>query len=173
MKLKGKKIAVFVAPLFEDLEFWYPYYRLQEEGAEVSAIGPEKKQYTGKNGLSAVPELAINETRAIDFDALVIPGGYSPDHMRRSPEMVEFVREMNKQRKVVGAICHGPWMMASADIVKGKKVTGFQSIRGDLENAGAEWADIKAVKDGNLVTSRRPDDLPAFCTAIIEAISNA
>ena len=173
MKLKGKKIAVFVAPLFEDLEFWYPYYRLQEEGAEVKAIGPEKKQYTGKHGLSAVPELAINETRAIDFDALVIPGGYSPDHMRRNPDMVEFVREMNKQRKVVGAICHGPWMMASADIVKGKKVTGFQSIKDDLENAGAEWADIKAVKDGNLVTSRRPDDLPAFCTAMIEAISAA
>jgi protease I len=173
MKLQGKKIALFVAPLFEDLELWYPYYRLQEEGAEVVVIGPEKTRYTGKHGVPVESSLAISETRAIEFDALVIPGGYSPDHMRRNPAMVEFVREMDKQRKPVAAICHGPWMLASADIVKGRRVTSFFAIKDDLVHAGAEWVDIKVVKNENLITSRVPDDLPAFCTAIIEVLSTA
>ncbi|MBD3257009.1 DJ-1/PfpI/YhbO family deglycase/protease [candidate division GN15 bacterium] len=171
MRIADKKIAVFVADLFEDLEFWYPYLRLQEAGAEVVSIGPEVKEYKGKRGLTATPDMSIDDTRAIDYDLLVIPGGYSPDHMRRSPKMVEFVREMDKQRKHIAAICHGPWMLASANVVKGKQVTGFKSIKDDMENAGAEWIDRKVVKYENLITSRTPDDLPAFCTAIIEVLA--
>lgn len=173
MRLKGKKIAIFVADLFEDLEFWYPNLRMIEEGAEVTVIGPKAEQYVGKHGLTATADSGIHEVKAIEFDALIIPGGYSPDHMRRSPEMVKFVQEIHKQRKPIAAICHGPWMLASADIVKGVKLTSFYSIKDDLLHAGAEWVDIKAVHDGgaNVITSRNPQDLPAFCTEIIEVLS--
>jgi protease I len=171
VKLKDKKIAVFVADLFEDIEYWYPYYRMQEEGAQVVSIGPKSGPFSGKRGTTASPDETIDNVKAIDFDAVVIPGGYSPDHMRRSESMVEFVREMNKQRKPVAAICHGPWMLASADIVANRSVTGFDSIADDMKNAGAEWKEnVPVVKHENLITSRNPDDLPAFCTAIIEAI---
>jgi protease I len=171
MKLKGKKIGVLVAPLFDDIELYYPYYRLQEEGAEIVIIGPERDRYSGKRGLTAESHLAIAETRASDYDAVVIPGGYAPDHMRRNSDMVEFVREMDKQHKVVAAICHGPWMMVSAGIVAGKKLTSFFSIKDDLVNAGAEWVDAEVIRTDNLITSRRPDDLPAFCASVIEALS--
>ena len=171
MRLKGKKIAVFVAPMYEDIEFWYPYYRLQEEGAEVVTIGPENTVYNGKHGIPAKPDKEIDDVRAIDFDALVITGGYSPDHMRRTPAMVEFVREMNKQDKPIAAICHAAWMLASADVIRGKQVTSFYSIKDDVTNAGGEWVDIKVVKSDNIITSRQPKDLPAFCTAIIEVMS--
>jgi protease I len=173
MRLKDKKIAIFLADLYEDLEFWYPYIRMQEAGAEVTAIGPKAQQYAGKHGLPANAEKAIHEVKAIEYDALIIPGGYSPDHMRRSPEMVKFVQEMHKQRKPIAAICHGPWMLASADIIKGVKLTSFYSIKDDLVHAGAEWVDEKSVHDGraNIITSRDPHDLPAFCTEIIEVVS--
>ncbi len=172
MRLGEKKIAVFVAPLYEDLEFWYPYLRMQEEGAEVVSIGPENTSYQGKHGISVTPDESIDKVRAIEFDALIIPGGYSPDHMRRSPAMVEFVKEMDKQRKPIAAICHGGWMLASADVVRGKNVTSFYSIKDDMVNAGANWEDIKVVKYENLITSRTPADLPAFCTAIIEVLAS-
>lgn len=171
MKLKSKNIALFVAPLFEDLEFWYPYYRMQEEGAEVTVIGPAKETYKGKHGVPATADVGIDDVKAFDFDALIIPGGYSPDHMRRSPKMVEFVAEINQQRKMIAAICHGGWMLASADVIKGKKVTSFFAIKDDLVNAGAHWVDLQVVKSDNLVTSRTPDDLPAFTTALIEAVA--
>jgi protease I len=173
VRLKGKKIAIFVADLFEDLEFWYPKLRMIEEGAEVTVIGPNAQEYRGKHGLPARADAGIHDVKAIEFDALIIPGGYSPDHMRRVPEMVTFVQEIHKQRKPVAAICHGPWMLASADIVKGAKLTSFYSIKDDLLHAGAEWVDIKAVHDGeaNIITSRNPNDLPAFCTEIIEVLS--
>lgn len=173
LTLSNNKVAIFVAPMYEDLEFWYPYLRLQEAGAEVVSIGPKQEVYTGKHGLKVIPDKSIDSTKAIEYDALVIPGGYSPDHMRRVPEMVEFVREMDKQNKPIAAICHGPWMLASADVIKGKKVTSFFSIKDDLINAGADWIDLKAVKSDNIITSRFPDDLPAFCTTIIEVLENA
>lgn len=172
MKLEGKKIALLVADLFEDLEFYYPYYRMKEEGADVVVIGPHESEYKGKHGLTAKADTAIKGVKSVPFDAVIIPGGYSPDHMRRSPEMVEFVAEIHKQGKIVAAICHGPWMLASADIIQGAEVTSFYSIKDDLEHAGANWVDLKVVKYENLVTSRNPDDLPAFCTAIIEAINH-
>jgi protease I len=173
MKLKDKKIALFVAPMFEDLEFWYPCLRMREEGADVVAIGLGKTTYTGKHGLKATADESIDNTRAIEFDALIIPGGYSPDRMRRSPAMVEFVREMDKQRKPIAAICHGPWMLASADVVRDKEVTSFYSIKDDMVNAGANWVDHKDVRSDNIITSRNPDDLPSFCTAIIEVMTTA
>ncbi len=144
---------------------------MQEEGAEVVSVGPKPGPFRGKRGTTAAADATIDKVKAIDFDAVIIPGGYSPDHMRRSPQMVEFVREMDKQRKPVAAICHGPWMLASADIVANRSVTGFESIADDLKHAGAEWKqNVPVVKHENLITSRNPDDLPAFCTAIIEAI---
>lgn len=170
MRLKERRIALFVADLYEDLEFWYPRIRMEEEGADVVVVGPEEKSYTGKHGLTAGAHHAIATVDPQDFDALIIPGGYAPDQMRRSEKMVEFVRSMHKVGKPIAAICHAGWMLASADILKGKRVTGFFSIRDDLENAGAQWVDEEVVEDGSLITSRNPGDLPAFCRTIIDAV---
>lgn len=171
MNLSGKRIALLVADLYQELEFWYPYYRLGEEGAVVVTVGPEQGIVKSKLGYPAEASLAADQAKAEDFDAIVIPGGYAPDLMRRSPAMVQLVREAFDQDKVVAAICHAGWMLVSAGVVKGKRVTGFFSIKDDLKNAGAEWVDQEVVRDGNLITSRTPDDLPAFCRAIIEAFS--
>jgi protease I len=171
MILKGKRIAVFVAPMYEDLEFWYPYYRLKEEGAEVLSVGPDTTVYNGKHGMPAKPDKVINDIRATDFDAVVIPGGYSPDYMRRTPAMIEFIKEMDQQDKPIAAICHGPWILASADVIRDKQVTSFYSIRDDIINAGGRWEDSEVVKSDNIVTSRQPKDLPAFCKTLIEMVS--
>jgi protease I len=171
MQLDGKRVAIFVANYYEDLEFWYPYYRMKEEGAEVVVIGPARDSYAGKHGLPAKSEKAIDDVNAGNFDALIIPGGYSPDLMRRSPKMVEFVKNMYTAGKPVAAICHGGWMLASAGVVKGKKLTSFYSIKDDMINAGAEWIDSEVVKTDNLITSRKPDDLPAFCREIINTLA--
>ncbi len=171
MRLKGKRIALLVADLYQELEFWYPYYRLREEGAEVVPVGPEVGTYKSKLGYPAEAKLAAKDVKAEEFHAIIIPGGYAPDLMRRSPEMVRLVREAYDRGKVVAAICHAGWMLASAGIVKGRRVTSFSSIKDDLIHAGAEWLDQEVVRDGNLITSRSPADLPAFCRTIIEALS--
>ncbi len=171
MNLTGKRVAVLVADLYQELEFWYPYLRLKEEGATVVAVGPEKREYKSRLGYPASAELAAAQVRAADFDAVVIPGGYAPDYMRRSPALVAFVREMAEQGKPVAAICHGGWMLCSARVVKGKKVTSVAAIRDDLENAGATWADEEVVRDGNLITSRVPSDLPAFLRALLASLA--
>jgi protease I len=170
MELEGRKVALFVADYFEDLEFWYPYYRLKEAEANVVVIGPKAATYHGKNGLTAKADQEIFAVKPDMFGGLVIPGGYSPDHMRRVPEMVKFVRDMDAAGKIVAAICHGPWMLASADVVTGKKVTSFFSIKDDLVHAGAEWIDREVVIEGNIITSRKPDDLPAFCKAVLAGL---
>ncbi len=151
MSLSNKKIAFFVADLYNAFEFWYPYYRMKEEEADVVAIGPEKNIYTGKYGIPVTVDEGISDVGSKDFDAVIIPGGYAPDYMRRKKEMVDFVKEMYDQDKVIAAICHAGWMLVSADIVRDKTVTSFFSIRDDLTNAGARWIDKDIVIDGTLI----------------------
>jgi protease I len=170
-RLKGKRIAILAEDLYEDLELWYPLLRLKEEGAETVVVGPgDAREHHGKYGYPVIVDKAIREVDVEDFDAVVIPGGYAPDRMRRHPAMVAFVREMTHQGKIVAAICHGPWMLASAEVVAGKTVTSFFAIRDDLVHAGATYKDAEVMVDGNLITSRKPADLPAFLDAIITAL---
>ena len=171
-QLKGKKVAVVVEKLYEDLELWYPVLRLREAGAEVVIVGPKAgESYPSKHNYPAKADKAASDVRAGDFDAVIIPGGYSPDHMRRHESMVGFVREAAKLGKVLAAICHGPWMLCSTSALRGKRVTGYFSIRHDVENAGGTWEDAACVQDGNIVTSRTPDDLPAFMGGIFAALN--
>ena len=171
-QLKGKKVAVLVEKLYEDLELWYPVLRLREAGAEVSIVGPKAgESYASKHGYPAKADVSAADARASDFDAVIIPGGYSPDHMRRHKAMVSFVVEAARLGKVLAAICHGPWMLCSTTALERKRVTGFFSIRDDVENAGGIWEDTACVQDGNIVTSRTPDDLPAFMQGIFIALN--
>lgn len=166
-----KKIAILLENLFDERELIYPYYRLLEAGYEVDLIGTEKDtNYSSKAGYSQKSTHASKDVSSKDYDAVVIPGGFSPDYMRRCKETVDFVKDMNKEDKLIAAICHGPWMLASCCDLKGKKVTSFPSLKDDLLNAGAEYIDQEVVKDGNLITSRKPDDLPAFLKEIINTI---
>lgn len=171
MKLKGRKIAVLAEKFYEDLELWYPVLRFQEEGADVTVIGPKVATYESKHGYPVTTDLASSAAKAGDYDAVIVPGGYAPDHMRRDLAMVKFLADAGRSGKLVGAICHGGWMLASADLVRGKRVTGFFSIKDDVVNAGGRWEDKSVVVDGNLVTSRVPGDLPDFCREIIGALA--
>jgi len=165
------RIAVLVADLFEDVELWYPYYRLLEAGHSVDLVGCETDTtHTGKQGTSVTTTAAASSADPADYDAVVVPGGFSPDYMRRCQPMVDLVREVGEAGKPVAAICHGPWMLASAGLTQGRKVTSYPSIRTDLANAGGEWVDEEVVHDGNLITSRRPDDLPAFMREVVSTL---
>jgi protease I len=171
MELQGKKVAILVESLFNTFEFWYPYYRLKEAGAEVTIVGSGSAEtYTGKPGTEVKVDASIDQVSAADFDGMVIPGGYAPDIMRRYPKMVQLVKDVFEGGKVVAAICHAGWMLASAKILPAKTVTSFYAIKDDLVHAGAEWVDQEVVVDGNLITSRTPDDLPAFMRAVIAAM---
>jgi len=165
-----RKVAVLIEDLYQVLEVWYPYLRLREEGIQTVLVGTGKKTYKSKDGYLAEEELSIQKAKADDFDAVVIPGGYAPDILRRYAEVNNFVRQMYKKKKLVAAICHAGWVLVSAGILKGKKVTGFYAIKDDLINAGAKFIDKEVVVDGNLITSRNPYDLPAFCTQIIKKL---
>ena len=169
-----KKIAVLIENAFDEKELIYPYYRLLEAGYKVDLVGTDKDTvYTSKSGLSQKSSHASKDVAADDYDALVIPGGFSPDYMRRSKSTVKLVKEMDKQNKPIAAICHGPWMLASAADIKGKNLTSYPSIKDDLINAGANWIDQGVVADANYITSRSPADLPAFLKAIIEKVEKA
>ena len=171
MKLKGKKAAILAEEIYNEFELWIPYYRLKEEGVNVVVVGSgTSATYHGKYGIPVSVDKKASEVTADDFDAVVIPGGYSPDKMRLHPEMVSLVREAFLKGKVVAAICHAGWMLASAEILKGKKATSYVAIKDDMINAGAMWEDSELVRDGNLITSRKPEDLPAFCRAVIQAM---
>lgn len=170
MKLKGKKIAILVEKDYQDLEVWFPALRLREEGASVQFVGTDAADYKGKFGYPVTADILIARVKAENFDAVVIPGGWAPDFLRRYPEVMEFVRNMHKTGKVVAAICHAGWILASADIVRGKTVTCFSAIKDDVKNAGGNYVDREVAVDGNLITARKPEDLPAFCREIIEAL---
>jgi protease I len=171
MELQGKKVAIPVESLFNTFEFWYPYYRLKEAGADVTVVGSGSAEtYTGKPGTEVKVDVSVEQVTAADFDGMVIPGGYAPDIMRRYPKMVQLVRDLFDGGKVVAAICHAGWMLASAKILQGKTVTSFFAIKDDIVHAGAEWVDQEVVVEGNLITSRTPDDLPAFMRAVIVAL---
>ncbi|MGH7408492.1 MAG: type 1 glutamine amidotransferase domain-containing protein [Candidatus Methylomirabilales bacterium] len=174
MSLKGKRIAILAENLYQEMELWVPYYRLKEVGATVKVIGTgSAKSYTSKHGYPVAVDAAADEVKAKDFDAVIIPGGYAPDLMRRSTAMVGLVREAFQQGKVVAAICHAGWMLCSAGILKGKTATCFHAIKDDMVNAGARYVDEEVVVDGNLITSRKPDDIPAFCREIVKALEKA
>ncbi|MGH7903139.1 MAG: type 1 glutamine amidotransferase domain-containing protein [Candidatus Dormibacteraceae bacterium] len=173
MKLEGIRVAILAEDLYEDLELWYPYYRLKEAGADVKVVGSGRAPaFNSKHGYPVTADLGADGARAGDFDAVVIPGGYSPDLMRRKPEMVAFVKEMDSSGKTVAAICHAGWMLVSAGILRGRRATCFFSVKDDVIAAGAEYvSDEPVVVDGNLITSRSPADLPFFCKAIIGALA--
>lgn len=171
MEATGKRVAVLVENLYQEMEVWYPVYRMREAGAKVTVVGPAAGTYTSKLGYEARADRAADQVGPEDFDAVVIPGGYAPDRMRLHRPMVDLVRGMFGRGKIVAAICHGGWMLSSADILRGKKATCYAAIRDDLIHAGAIYEDSEVVRDGNLITSRKPDDLPAFCRAILDALS--
>ncbi len=166
-----KRVAILLEDLFDERELFYPYYRLLEEGYEVHLVGSQRDTvYTSKAGVTEKSTHSSEEVKAEDYDAVVIPGGFSPDNMRRTRATVDFVKQMDKLEKPIAAICHGPWMMVSACDLKGKKATAFYSIKDDILNAGAEYLDQELVVDGHLITSRTPKDLPAFLKAIISKL---
>ena len=169
--LKGKRILVFVDHVYEDLELWYPKLRLIEEGCEVVVAGPEaNKVYDGKNGYPCKADTAIVDMEEKDFDGLVIPGGFAPDKLRRDPKVLELTKQFHDSSKLVAHICHAGWIPISAKIMKGYKCTSTPGIKDDLINAGAEWFDEPLVIDRNMVSSRRPPDLPDFCKGIIKVL---
>jgi protease I len=173
MKLEGRSVLILAGPDYEDLELLYPKYRLLEEGARVVVAGLGERTYRGKNGYPITVDIDVADARARDYDALVIPGGYAPDKMRRVPELLQIVREMHDEGKPIGAICHAAWVPISAGILKGKRMTCVSAIKDDVINAGADYVDEPVVVDGNLVTSRTPADLPVFLPALIEIIASA
>lgn len=171
MRLQGKRVAILVEDVYEDPELWYPYYRLQEEGAEVRLVGPEVKTYESKHGYPAKADVAARDVTAADFDAVVVPGGFAPDRLRRYAEVLSLVRDVFAKGGVVAAICHAGWVPISAGILRGKRATCVAAIKDDMINAGVLYFDLPVVVDANLVTSRTPADLPAFMPAVIAAIA--
>jgi len=173
--LEGKRVAVLVAEDFEDAELTEPVRALRDSGARIIIVGRDAgESYRGKRGTAEVTAEVSAENAAVeDFDAVVVPGGYAPDRMRLHQPMIDLARKAHEQGKIVAAICHGPQLLISADIVRGRRMTSWPSVAIDLKNAGATWVDQPVVQDGNIVTSRKPADLPKFNKAIIEALVSA
>ncbi|MDP2899227.1 MAG: type 1 glutamine amidotransferase domain-containing protein [bacterium] len=172
MRLTGKKIVILVERDYQDLEVWYPLLRLREEGANVIPVGSgSSKEYKGKYGYPIDVSTSVGAIRADEVDAVIIPGGWAPDYLRRYPAVVAFVKEAFRKGKIVASICHGGSLLVSAGVVKGKRLTSFMAIKDDLVAAGADFVDEEVVRDGNLITSRKPEDLPAFCKSIIESLA--
>ncbi|WP_332693188.1 type 1 glutamine amidotransferase domain-containing protein [Halalkalibacter lacteus] len=172
MRLQEKKVMAIVDDEFEDLELWYPVMRLREEGATVHLIGNEKgKTYIGKYGVPATSEFAYQDVKAQEYDGILVPGGWAPDKLRRYEEVLTIVKEMDKDQKPIGQICHAGWVLISAKILEGKKVTSTPGIRDDMENAGAVWLDEAVVIDGHIISSRRPPDLPPYAKAFADALA--
>lgn len=173
-RLEGQKVLIFVENVFEDLELFYPRYRLMEEGAKVVVAGPKaKEEYKSKHGYPCIADISFQDAKEGDFDALVIPGGYAPDKLRKYQPVLELVRQFNQKTKPIAFICHAGWVPISAKVLKGVKCTSAIAIKDDLINAGANWVDEPVVVDRHFISSRTPDDLPYFCLEIIEAMAHA
>jgi protease I len=170
--LTGKKIAILAEEDFEDAELIEPLRAMKDAGAKVVIVGSGSKEtYHGKRGSTTIrADVTADKVKAEDFSAIIIPGGYAPDKMRLHQSMVDLVSRAHELGKVIAAICHGPQLLISADIVRGHRVTSWPSVAVDLKNAGAIWVDATVVQDGNLITSRRPSDLPQFNKAVITAL---
>jgi protease I len=166
------KIAILVEKIYEDLELQYPRLRLKEAGHQVEVVGPKAGEvYVGKHGYPQKAEKSAADVNAGDYALIVIPGGTSPDHMRRSEHMVRLVRAAAEKKIPMAAICHGPWMLCSTDALRGRRCTSYMSIVHDVVNAGGKWVDEAVVVDGHIITSRTPDDLPSFSNAILQLVS--
>ena len=177
MSLEGIKVALLAEDDYQELEMWYPYLRLQEAGAEVVVVGPKVAEYTSKTGYPIMSDVAAADADPADFDAVVVPGGFAPDHMRLCRPMIDLITALHSREQLVSSICHGGWMLVSAGVCAGKKITGYTPIKDDVVNAGGEWVeDAEVVIDGNVITSRTPPDLPAFgreLVAYLEKIAKA
>ncbi|KWX86036.1 glutamine amidotransferase [Paenibacillus riograndensis] len=172
MRLTGKKVIALVDDEFEDLELWYPVYRVREEGAEVHLAGLEKdKTYMGKYGVPAKAEYSWDELDAADYDGILVPGGWAPDKIRRYSAVLKLVQDFNAAKKPIGQICHAGWVLISAKILKGVTVTSTPGIRDDMENAGAIWKDEAVVTEGHIISARRPPDLPPYGKAFCDALA--
>jgi protease I len=169
-RLTGKTIGVFVAEGFEDLEFWVPVMRLQEEGARTLVIGLTREKVTAKHCLTATPDTTADAVRGAELDGLIVPGGWAPDKLRRSEDVLRITREVYAEGKIIGVICHGGWVAASAGIVRGMRVTGSRGIRDDMLHAGATWADEPAFRSGNVIWGRVVEDIPDFLRELIAAL---
>jgi protease I len=170
---KDLKAAYVIENGFEDLEVWYPVLRLREEGVSVHIIAEKaKEKYIGKYGVPIVSDYAFKDINIADYDALLVPGGWAPDKLRRYQEVIDMVKYMDEQKRPIGHICHAGWVLISAKILKGKKVTSTPGIKDDMENAGAIWLDVHVVVDGHIVSSRRPPDLPEYMKAFIKLLIN-
>ena len=170
---RTKQVAVLVEDLYQVLEVWYPLFRLKEEGINVITVGSGTKEtYGSKEGYPIKVDTSIEKIKPGDFDGVIIPGGYAPDILRRYEKIVQFVKRLYIDGRTVAAICHGGWLLVSADIVKGHKATCFFAIKDDLIAAGAKYIDKEVVVDGNIITSRKPEDLPRFVQEIIKSVKN-
>ncbi len=172
MRLKGKTIGYFVAQEVEDLEYWVPLMRLREEGAKVISIGLTNQTVHGKHGLEMTPDVGIDEAPSADeLDGIVIPGGWAPDKLRRNQKLLQLVRDMDAQGKIIGTICHGGWVPISAGIMRGRKAVGSTGIKDDITNAGGIWTNVAAFREGHMVWGRVVEDIPDFCRELVNALA--
>jgi len=172
MSLQGKRVAVLLEQQYHEIELWYPVYRMKEAGILVTLVAPEAgKTYLSKLGYPAKADAAAGDVSASQFDGLIIPGGFGPDYIRRSEAMLNLTRDLAAAGKPIAAICHGPWVLCSTTALKGRNATCFSSIKDDVINAGANYVDQEVVVDGPIITSRKPDDLPAFTAAFLKALA--
>ncbi|MBN2018724.1 MAG: type 1 glutamine amidotransferase [Sedimentisphaerales bacterium] len=167
----NKKVAIMVAEQYQALEVWYPYYRLKEAGIGCDFVAAEaNKDYPSKEGYPCRSTVSAKSANAADYNCMVVPGGFAPDFMRRNEDMVKFANDMVNAGKIIASICHGAWLLCSTSILKDKTATCYMAVRDDVKNAGAHYVDEECVVYENLITSRKPDDLPAFCKAILKAL---
>jgi protease I len=170
MAAAGKRVLIFAEDNYEDLELWYPKLRLIEAGVQVTVAGPREHSYKSKHGYPVETDGNVAEFNPADFDGAIVPGGWCPDRLRRYPEVLSFTREIASAGKLVGAVCHGGWVLVSADVLRGKRCTSVPAIKDDMKNAGAHWVDEPVVTDGALVTAQVPKDLPGWCREMLAVL---